>query len=86
MKTVIKQLVAGPLRYAVRYTLQRPWLKKRMREMVTRMPRLHGLVMRVMFQAPAQAPSRLSGDQKNLSPQGRRVHRALKQAIRTRRQ
>jgi hypothetical protein len=82
MKTVIKKLVATPLRYTVRYVLQRPGLKKRMREMVTRMPRLHGLVLRVMFEAPAMQPSRLSGDQKHLSPDARRVHRALKQAIR----
>lgn len=85
MSTVVKQLVAGPLRYAVRYVLQRPGLKKRMRDMVTRMPRLHGLVMRVMFEAPAQQ-SRLSGDQKDLSPDARRAHRALKQALRSRRQ
>ena len=85
MKAIIKTRAAGPLRYAVRYDLQRPGLKKRMRDMVTRMPRLHSLVMRVMFEAPALRQSRLGGDQKNLSPHARRTHRALKQAIRTHR-
>lgn len=82
MNAVFKRLVAGPLRYAVRLVLQRPWLKKRLRDMVTRMPRLHSLVMRVMFQAPAMAQPRISAGQKNLSPDGRRAYRALKQAIR----
>lgn len=81
MKAVIKQVVAGPLRFGVRYVLQRPALKKRLRDMVTRMPRLHSLAMRVMFEAPVRAQSRISGDEKNLSPQGRRVHRALKRVI-----
>lgn len=83
MKAVIKQLVIGPLRYAVRQVLQRPWLKKRVRELLTRMPRLHGLLLRVMFQTPAPAQRRLSADQKNLSPNAQRAHRALKQALRT---
>jgi hypothetical protein len=85
MKAIIGKLAVGPLRYAVRYVLQRPGLKKRMRDMVTRMPRLHGFVLRMMFEAPALRQSRLSGDQKNLSPHARRTHRALKQAIRTQR-
>lgn len=85
MKAVIKQAVAGPLRFGVRYVLQRPALKKRLRDMVTRMPRLHSLAMRLMFEAPVRAQARLSGDEKNLSPQGRRMHRALKHAIRVQR-
>lgn len=85
MKAIIKQLVVGPLRYAVRQVLQRPWLKKRVREMLTRMPRLHSILMRVMFQVPAPAQRRLGADQKNLSPNAKRAHRALKQAIRTQR-
>jgi hypothetical protein len=85
MNAVFKRIVAGPLRYAVRLVLQRPWLKKRVRDMVTRMPLLHSLLMRVMFQAPAMAQPRISVDQKNLSSNGRRAHRALKQAIRSRR-
>jgi len=84
MKAVINRLIAGPLRYAVRFVLQRPWLKKRVRDMVTRMPRLHATVMRVMFQVPA-AQSRISGDEKNLSPNGRQAYRVLKHAIRVRR-
>lgn len=83
MKAVLRKVVAGPLRYAVRQILQRPWLKKRVRDMVTRMPRVHGFVLRVMFQAPPVGKSKLSGDQKNLSPQAQRTHRALKQALRT---
>jgi hypothetical protein len=85
MNAVMKRLVVRPLRYAVRLVLQRPWLKKRAREMVTRMPRLHGLVMGVMFQAPGSGQPRISGELKDLSPNGRHAHRLLKQAIRTRR-
>ena len=85
MKAVIKKLAAGPLRYAMRYVLQRPRLKKRMRDVVTRMPRLHSLVMRAMFEAPVIRQPRLSGDEKNLSPHARRTYRALRQAIRTQR-
>jgi hypothetical protein len=81
----MKRLIVGPLRYAVRLVLQRPWLKKRARDMVTRMPRLHGLLMGVMFQAPTAGQPKISGELKDLSPHGRRTHRALKQAIRTRR-
>jgi hypothetical protein len=86
MKAVAKQLVAGPLRYAVRQVLQRPWLKKRVREMITRMPRVHSLLMRVMFQAPAMSKPRIGIDQNNLSPNARRIQRALKQAVRTHRE
>jgi hypothetical protein len=82
MKAVLKNLVAGPLRYVVRLILQRPWLKKRVRDMVTRMPGVHSFVLRVMFQSPVMGKPKLSGDQKNLSPDAQRVHRALKQAIR----
>jgi hypothetical protein len=82
MKAIIKQVAVGPLRYAARHVLQRPWLKKRVRDMVTRMPHLHGLLMRVMLQAPA-AQRGMGGDHKDLSPNARRAHRALKQAIRT---
>lgn len=85
MKAAVKRLVAGPLRYAVRLVLQRPWLKKRVRDMVMRMPRMHKLVMRLMFQAPVVPQNRMAVDQKHLSPQARRVRRALKQAIRTHR-
>jgi hypothetical protein len=85
MSAAIKQLVAGPLRYAVRQILQRPGLKKQVRNLVTRMPGVHRLVLRVMFDAPAMGKSKLSGDQKNLSPQAQRTHRALKQAMRTHR-
>lgn len=85
MNVALKQIVARPLRYAVRQVLQRPWLKTRLRDMVTRMPWLHSRLMRVMFQAPAPAQPRISTDQKNLSPNARRAHRALKQAIRTQR-
>jgi hypothetical protein len=85
MKSIMKKVVAGPLRYTVRQVLQRPWLKKKVRDMVTRMPGVHSLVLRVMFDAPAMGKSRISGDQKDLSPQALRVHRALKQAVRTHR-
>lgn len=85
MKNFLKTLVAGPIRYAVKQILQRPWLKKRVRNMVTRMPGMHSFVLRVMFQAPAMGKSKISGDQKNLSPDALRAHRALKQAIRTHR-
>lgn len=85
MKAVLKQLGARPLRYVVRQVLQRPWLKTRLRDMITRIPGLHSLLMRIMFQAPAIAQPRISIDQKNLSPNARRAHRALKQAIRTQR-
>jgi hypothetical protein len=83
MKSVLKQLVARPLRYAVRMVLQRPWLKKRIRDMVTRMPRLHGLVMGVMLQAPAVGQPKISGDARDLTPQARRTYRLLKQAVRS---
>lgn len=83
MKAAVKQLVAGPLRYVVRQVQQRPWLKKRVRDLITRMPRMHSLVMRLMFQVPAMAQPRIGVDQRNLSPNARRVRRALKQAIRT---
>jgi hypothetical protein len=85
MKTVIRKLAAGPLRYAVRQVLQRPWLKKKIRDMVTHMPGLHRLAMRLMFQAPAAGQAKLSGDLKDLSPEALRIHRALKGAMRTRR-
>ena len=85
MKLAIKRLVAGIVRYAVRLALRRPWLKKRVRDLVTRMPRLHGLAMRVMFQTPAATQARIAPDQKNLSPHARRIHRALQQAIRNER-
>lgn len=81
MQPVIQQLVARPLRYAFKFVLQRPRLKKRMRDMVTRMPGVHAMVMRVMFQVPGRP--RISIEQKNLSPNARRAYRALKQAIRT---
>lgn len=83
MQAVVQQLVARPLRHAVQFVLQRPWLKKRMRDMVTRMPGVHAMAMRVMFQMPARP--RVNTDQQNLSPNARRTYRALKQAIRTRR-
>lgn len=86
MKTVIKQWVARSLRYAGRNVLQRPWLKKHARDMLIRMPRLHALMLRVMFQAPAPVQQRIPTSMKNLSPDARRVHRALKQAIRTRKE
>lgn len=85
MKTVIRNMLAGPLRYAVRQVLQRPGLKKQVRDLVTRMPGVHRIVMRVMFEAPVVAQSKISGDQKNLSPDALRTHRALKQAMRTHR-
>ena len=85
MKAAIKRLAAGPLRFAVRLVLQQPWLKRRVRDMVMRMPRLHNLVMRLMSQAPVIAQSRMAVDQKHLSPNARRAQRALKQAIRTHR-
>lgn len=81
MQAVIQRLVARPLRYAVKFVLQRPRLKKRMRDMVTRMPGIHAMVMRVMFQAPARP--RITTGQQHLSPNARRTYRALKQAIRT---
>jgi hypothetical protein len=81
MQAAVQQLVARPLRYAAKFVLQRPWLKKRMRDMVIRMPGIHAMVMRVMFQAPARP--RITAEQKHLSSNGRRVYRALKQAIRT---
>lgn len=86
MKAVVKKVAAVPLRFAARQILQRPWLKKRIRDLVTRMPGLHSLALRVMFQAPAMGTIRISGEQKNLSPQAQRVHRALKQAMRTHRE
>jgi hypothetical protein len=86
VKSVIKQLVVGPLRYAIRQVLQRPWLKKRVREMLTRMPGLHAILLRVMFQTPAAAQPRRSAGREDLSPNAQRAHRALKQAIRTRKQ
>jgi len=86
MKTVIKQFVARSLRYAGRSVLQRPWLKKHARDMFIRMPRLHALMLRVMFQAPAPVQQRVPTSMKNLSPNAQRMHRALKQAIRTRQQ
>lgn len=86
MKAVIKQLVIGPLRYAIRQVLQRPWLKKRVRETLTRMPRLHAMLLRVMFQTPTAAPPKRATGREDLSPNAQRAHRALKQAIRTRQQ
>jgi hypothetical protein len=83
MKAAIKQAAVRPLRYAIRLVLQRPWLKKHVRDMIISMPRLHNLVLRVMFQAPAPAKHRVGADQKNLSPNAHRAYRALKQAIRT---
>lgn len=83
MKTAIKQVVARSLRYAGRNILQRPWLKKHARELLMRMPRLHALMLRVMFQAPAPAQRRGPTHLKNLSPDAQRAHRALRQAIRT---
>lgn len=85
MKMVITKLLAAPLRYAVRQVLQRPWLKQQVRDMVTRMPGVHSIVMRVMFDASAMGQSKISGDQKHLSPDALRTHRALKQALRTHR-
>jgi hypothetical protein len=83
LKNLIKKAAAGPLRYAVRQILQRPWLKKKIRDMVTRMPGMHSFALRVMFEAPPMGKSKITGDQKNLSPDALRAHRALKQAIRT---
>lgn len=86
MKTAIKQAVARALRYAGRNVLQRPRLKKHARDMLVRMPRLHALMLRVMFQAPAPAQRRGATHLKNLSPDAQRVHRALRQAVRTHKQ
>lgn len=80
----MKQLVVGPLRYAIRQVLQRPGLKKRVRELLTRMPGLHAFLLRVMFQSPAVAQPRRRAGRTDLSPNAQRAHRALKQAIRTR--
>lgn len=85
MKAVIKQFAAQTLRRGARLVLQRPWLKKRVRDMITRMPGLHAWAMRVMFQSPVPARPRINIEQTGLSPNARRVHSALKQAIRTRR-
>jgi hypothetical protein len=83
MIVVVKQLVAGPVRYVARQILQRPWLKDRVRDMVMRFPRLHSLVMGVMLQPTATAKHSISGDEKDLSLNAHRAYRALKQAIRT---
>lgn len=83
MKTVMKKLVASTLRYAARQVLQRPWLKKRIREALTRLPGLHGMAIRVLSNAPLATQSKLSGDEKNLSPNALRTYRALKHAMRT---
>ena len=83
MKAAIKRLIAGPLRYAIRFVLQRPGLKTWARGMITRVPRLHGFLMRAMFQAPATTRPKLGVDQENLSPNARRAYRALRQSLRT---
>lgn len=85
MKAFVKTLVARSLRHAGRTVLQRPWLKKHARDMLKRMPGLHGLMLRVMFQAPAPARQRDAVHMQHLTPDARRVHRALRQAIRTHR-
>jgi len=85
MKTFVKRLVAGPLRYVVRLILQRPWLKTRARALITHMPRLHRLLLRIMFQTPVQVQKRTVVNHVDLSPNARRTQRALEQAIRTRR-
>jgi len=86
MKAVIKSFAAHFVRSGARFVLQRPWVKKRVRDMVTRVPRLHNYAMRVMFEAPVPAQYSLPIGQEDLSPNAQRMHRALKQAIRTRRQ
>lgn len=85
MSAVIKKIVVGPLRFAARQILQRPGLKKRVRAMIMRMPRVYGLLMRVMFHTPAPTRRKLVVGQDQLSPDAQRVQRALKQALRTRR-
>ena len=85
MSAIIKNIVVGPLRFAARQILQRPGLKKRVRAMIMRMPRVYGLLMRLMFHTPAPARRKLAIDQGQLSPDAQRVQRALKQALHTRR-
>lgn len=85
MNAVIQRFVALPLRYAVRQVLQRPWLKKHMRQLLTRLPRLHGYLMRVMFHLPSRGKRPVHLELTDLSPHAQRIHRALKQAIRSRR-
>jgi hypothetical protein len=82
MKAVIKQLFIPPLRFVARQILQRPGLKRRVRSLIMRMPRLYGLLMRVMFHAPAPVRRKVSARQQQLSPAAQRVYRALQQAMR----
>lgn len=83
MKTMLTKILMRPARYLVRQVLQRPWLKKQLRDLLMTMPGLHRVLMRVMFQAPAPVQRKVSMDLKNLSPQAQRVQRALKQAARS---
>lgn len=85
MQPVVQQLIARPLRYVAKFVLQRPRLKKCMRDMVMRMPGVHVTIMRMMFQAPVSARSKISIEQENLSSNARRNYRALTQAIRNQR-
>jgi hypothetical protein len=85
MKAAIKQFIAKSLRYVARLVLGRPWLKRRVRDLVIRMPRLHAVIIRTMSQAPSTVQYKVAVDQESLSPNAQRMHRALKQAIRTRR-
>lgn len=77
------RLINGPLRYLVRQVLGRPWLKQRLRQLLTRMPRTHGLLLRVLARAPGRTQGRVTPEQAALSPHARRIARALQQALRS---
>lgn len=79
----IKQLAIPPLRFVVRQVLQRPWLKRYLRGALTRMPRVHSFLLRVMFKAPRRRKDIFNT--KDISPHAQLVQSALKQAMRNQR-